>query len=155
MKVRYLLFLLFTQCAWEPKLAAFNTDGCSLSPERSVLKGYNWRVCCTEHDLAYWKGGSAEERLAADKKLRDCILEKTGNPRLARIYFEGVQLGGEAYFPTWYRWGYGWNYLRQPAPLTDEENAMVENRLKEVVIVDGSCLSCKKMEANLKPPHRR
>jgi hypothetical protein len=134
--------LLFCHCAWEPKIAAFTTDGCTLSPEQSPLGLHNWRDCCIEHDLAYWKGGSEEERLAADNRLRACILEETENPRLAKAYFEAVQLGGKAQYPTTYRWGYGWNFLRPPGPLTDQERILVDKRLKEVVVKNGDCMSC-------------
>ena len=34
----------------------FTTDGCTLWPD-----GF-WQSCCVEHDMAYWCGGSAEER---------------------------------------------------------------------------------------------
>ncbi|MEM1085338.1 MAG: hypothetical protein AAGI48_14595 [Verrucomicrobiota bacterium] len=154
MKVPLLISLLLCQCAWQPKLAPFHTDGCSLSPERSASGDVNWRACCIEHDLAYWKGGSEEERLAADERLRECMLKETGNARLADTYFEAVRVGGQAHFPTWYRWGYGWNYLRPPDPLTREEQSMVERRLKDVVIRDGECLSCVKSTPRFGPMHR-
>jgi hypothetical protein len=43
----------------------------------------------------------------------------------------GVRFGGSPYFPTWYRWGYGWNYQRGYAPLTDEEKEMVRVLLEK------------------------
>lgn len=133
------LLLTMGQCAWmenamteagfERKLAAFSSDGCTLFPNQD-LDGNDWCRCCLEHDIAYWKGGSEAERLAADEKLRDCVLERTGDADLAEFVFEGVRLGGQPVFPTWYRWGYGWNYLRPAGPLSAEEKRMAAERIR-------------------------
>ena len=77
----------------------------------------------------YWKGGTVEERDAADLKFRACILKKTGNEVLAKLMYEGVRAGGSPYFPTWYRWGYGWPKGRGYKALTEEEKALVEKKL--------------------------
>lgn len=112
-------------------LADFSSDGCSLFPDRSLINADDWCDCCFEHDIAYWKGGTEEERLAADIALRECILEKTGNAELAELMYEGVRFGGSPYFYNWYRWGYGWSYERKYQALTPEEEAMAEEKLKQ------------------------
>jgi hypothetical protein len=127
MKVSAVLFcvLLLCQCAHKKELRAFTTDGCSFLPERSFSGDVDWRDCCVEHDFAYWKGGTEAERLAADERFRECLLKKTGDPKFAKLVFNGVRIGGAPYYPNWYRWGYGWTYLRPAGPFTEEEQAMI------------------------------
>lgn len=122
-------FLASGSFAGSPDLADFSSDGCSLFPDRSLISEADWCACCLEHDIAYWQGGTAEERLLADRALRDCVLEKTGNAELAELMYTGVRFGGGPLFPTWYRWGYGWEYGRGYEPLNDEEKALVEEKL--------------------------
>gem|GEM_PF-3881904 len=69
-----------------------------------------------DHDYAYWKGGPDEERRAADSALGACIYRRTGDSALAVKVYRGTRAGGSSYFPTWYRWGYGWPYGRQGVP---------------------------------------
>ena len=134
--LRTLLFLLMgligiTGCASKRELAPFRGDGCTLFPDSWEMTGNDWSECCHEHDLAYWQGGSKEERWTADLLFRDCILEKTGNQYLADTMYNAVRLGGTPHFPSWYRWGYGWNYGRGYAPLTEAEKNEVRLRLDE------------------------
>lgn len=110
-------------------LSDFTSDGCSLFPNRSLINNDDWCECCVEHDIAYWQGGTKAQRLSADEKLRDCVLEKTGNQTLAETMYQGVRFGGSPYFYNWYRWGYGWNYERKYQTLTLEEQRMVSDRL--------------------------
>lgn len=110
-------------------ISDFSSDGCSLFPDRSLINNDDWCGCCFAHDIAYWKGGTEEERLAADIALRDCVLEKTGNEDLAAIMFEGVRFGGSPYFYNWYRWGYGWNYQRKYKALSEKEQKRVDEKL--------------------------
>ena len=69
----------------DPQLADFKSDGCSLFIDGNFKDKELWKGCCVEHDLIYWKGGTAEEREAADLKFRECILKKTGNEVLAKL----------------------------------------------------------------------
>jgi len=85
-----------------------------LFPDRDLERGEAWCECCVRHDLAYWKGGPDAERKAADSALGDCIYRRTGDSVLARIVYAGTRAGGSEYFPTWYRWGYGWPYRMRP-----------------------------------------
>ena len=45
----------------------FTTDGCSLFPDRALVGRADWCDCCLAHDLAYWRGGTEEQRLTADR----------------------------------------------------------------------------------------
>ena len=118
-------------CARTSEIAAFSSDGCSLFPDRSQISAADWCGCCYEHDLAYWQGGVEKDRGAADAALRDCVATRTDNQALAESMFLGVRAGGSAYFPTWYRWGYGWPYGRGYEPLTDNERESAAKRLAE------------------------
>ena len=78
----------------------FVSDGCSMFPDG------NYRACCVEHDKAYYFGGTKNERKAADRLLRDCVRAK-GHRFLAPAIFLGVRIGGVAFLPTPFRWGFG------------------------------------------------
>jgi len=104
----------------------FTSDGCSLFPDqRLVLRG-SWCDCCLRHDVAYWRGGTEEERRLADEGLRDCVKVRTGDPVLAGLMFAGVRAGGSPAFPTSFRWGYGWPEGRGYRALTEAERAAAE-----------------------------
>lgn len=134
--MRFLLLLivcsLFISCRRKAILSDFKSDGCSLFPDSSLITKDDWCDCCYAHDLAYWKGGTQAERLAADEAFRACILEKTGDEALAEIMFQGVRFGGSPYFYNWYRWGYGWKYGRMYAPLNEQEQSQVAEKLKSL-----------------------
>ena len=121
--VALLLAALLTACASPSTLRPFSTDGCSLYPDRSAATGKDWCDCCVAHDRAYWRGGSEQERLKADEALRACVQDRTGDPEQAALMFRGVRIGGSAYWPTWFRWGYGWGYGRYYRPLNLSESA--------------------------------
>jgi len=108
-----------TSCSSNKILKPFTSDGCSLFPDRSLINEDEWGDCCFEHDIAYWQGGTKEEREQADKLFKECILSKTQDEVLTNTMYVGVRFGGNPYFPTWYRWGYGWNYQRGYAPLNE------------------------------------
>ncbi len=112
-----------------PQLADFKSDGCSLFIDGTFKDRDLWKDCCVEHDVAYWKGGTAEERKAADLKFRECIEKRTGDKALALLMYEAVRTGGGPHFPTWYRWGYGWPLGRGYKALSEEEQALVEKKL--------------------------
>lgn len=110
-------------------LEPFSSDGCSLFPDASLIDEKDWCMCCFEHDVAYWQGGSESQRHDADSALQACVLEKTDDQVLARVMYEGVRLGGSPYFYNWYRWGYGWPYGRFYQKL----NAAEQRRAKQLV----------------------
>lgn len=133
MKTRLIVILavsiIISSCASPNHIRNFTTDGCSLFPDGNLKDRHLWCDCCFAHDIAYWRGGTREERLRADQMLKGCVQEKTGDKVLAETMFLGVRAGGSAAFPTWYRWGYGWSYGREYAPVTNEEQDQVKERL--------------------------
>ena len=78
-------------------------DGCTLAP------AFNFLHCCDKHDTRYWAGGTADERLQADRSLRECVAA-AGHEVLSDVYYLGVRFGGTPYLPTPWRWGFGWDY---------------------------------------------
>jgi len=94
----------------------FITDGCSLWMD----DGWG-NPCCVLHDVLYWCGGRAAERADADRELSRCV-ERHSSGFVGWLMWLGVRAGGHPIFPTWYRWGYGRNYLPwygdHPAPAT-------------------------------------
>jgi len=121
--------LLTGGCATASDINQFASDGCSLFPDGTLKDRTLWCDCCFKHDITYWRGGSEEERKRADKALRACVLERTGDKAFAEMTYDGVRVGGSPVFPTWYRWGYGWEYGRGYKPLTEEEQNQVASML--------------------------
>ncbi len=112
-------------------LTPFSSDGCSLFPDGWPTQPDLWLDCCVEHDIAYWQGGTSDQRLMADVELKRCVARVTGDAILADNMFLGVRFGGHPIFPNWYRWGYGWPYGRQYKPLTKAEKKQVEELLAD------------------------
>lgn len=83
----------------------FTTDGCSMAPDADMA------FCCVDHDIAYWCGGSPEERLAADRRLAACVREHEHSPAFAALVQATVRVGGAPWLPLPWRWGYGWDGL--------------------------------------------
>lgn len=83
----------------------------------------NWLDCCVRHDMAYWRGGTAEQRYDADQQLKICVEHSTQDVKLAEFMFQGVRMGGSPYSITSYRWGYGWAHPRFYQALTPDERA--------------------------------
>jgi hypothetical protein len=81
----------------------FVTDGCSLWFDS------HWVECCVTHDIAYWCGGTREQRRRADAEFGACIAERTSGAVGLGMRL-GVRVGGQPLFPTSYRWGYGHAY---------------------------------------------
>jgi hypothetical protein len=115
-------------CAARGVLHDFTTDSCSLFPDRGTTTPACWADCCVMHDRAYWRGGTASEREAADAQLRACVLARTGKPMFSGLMYWGVRGGGVPVIPTGYRWGYGWSYGRGYEALTASEQRQAEER---------------------------
>lgn len=115
-------------------LKPFTTDGCSMFPDGTYHQQSLWLNCCIQHDLAYWKGGTEQQRLAADQSLEQCV-SQVGEPEIAKLMLAGVRVGGSPYFPTSYRWGYGWSYQRGYKPLSDEEKQQVAAELRRLRMI--------------------
>ena len=121
--------LLVAGCASSGPLRPFTTDGCSDFPEGTSRDRTLWLDCCTAHDKAYWLGGTYAERAAADKELRRCVAA-VGEPAIASLMLAGVRVGGSPFWPTRFRWGYGWPWPRGYRALTPEERAQAEQLLQ-------------------------
>lgn len=117
--------LICTGCTPSPTIRDFTTDGCSLFPDGS------WCDCCFKHDQIYWRGGTAAERKDADEELEKCVKTKTTCAVTPWLMYKGVRFGGHPIFPTWYRWGYGWDYGRMYAPLTEAESKDAKVKLEK------------------------
>ena len=112
-------------------LRPFASDGRSLFPDGTFSDSTKWQECCVEHDLAYWQGGTEQDRRNADSQLMMCILEQTADSKLVGLIYNAVRAWGTPAFPASYRWGYGWSYGRGYRALTEEERKQVKQRLKE------------------------
>ena len=123
-----LALLLSTSMAGAADLKPFTTDGCSAFPDGTPNQKSLWIECCIRHDLAYWKGGTYDQRLEADQSLETCV-SQVGEPEIAQLMLAGVRVGGSPYFPTTYRWGYGWPYPRGYKALSNDENLEVQQML--------------------------
>jgi len=123
------LFGLSVSAYSEEAIAPFSTDGCSAFPDGTIEQNELWLSCCTEHDIAYWQGGTYEERISADQALESCVTE-IGEPAIGALMHAGVRVGGTPYLPTLFRWGYGWEYPRGYKALTAEEKEQIQVELK-------------------------
>lgn len=114
------MLLAFSIASSADILKPFSTDGCSAFPDGTMKENTLWLSCCTAHDYEYWKGGTYNQRLEADKSLKQCVATN-GKPAIALLMLAGVRIGGTPYLPTSFRWGYGWPYPRHYGALTKEE----------------------------------
>jgi hypothetical protein len=94
------------------------------------------------HDLSYWRGGTEEDRLTADRNLRTCVEQKTGDHALAETMYLGVRAGGGPHINTPFRWGYGWPYGRGYKALTEGESVSVK-ALEDEYRAKNPTLQCK------------
>lgn len=112
-------------------LKDFTSDGCSMSPD-----GFAWDVnayldCCIDHDIAYWQGGTRDDREHADQELRKCV-EVSSNKYMADAYYRGVRVGGTNKLQTPFRWGYGWTEERGYKPLSREDRQQIKAKAAEI-----------------------
>ena len=125
---------ILSGCGGSRGIKPFATDGCSWFPDGTCEQKDLWKECCITHDRTYWVGGTRDERMEADRLLKECVAEK-GAPKTAAMMRIGVWFGGTPYLPMYFRWGFGWPYLRGYKALTPEERKMVEERLAEEAAV--------------------
>jgi hypothetical protein len=124
-----LAFSLSAGCAAQGPLRPFTTDGCSDFPDGTSSHKTLWLGCCTEHDKAYWQGGTYDERRKADDELQRCVA-KVGEPGIAALMLAGVRVGGSPYWPTRFRWGYGWPWPRGYRAPTAAERDQIQKVLR-------------------------
>jgi hypothetical protein len=131
--MRLNVFIFILLCLTAPlciadTLKPFTSDGCSLFPDGTLSQNELWLSCCTAHDLAYWQGGTYNQRMLADQNLKSCVAG-VGEPQIAKLMLAGVRVGGTPYLPTHFRWGYGWSYPKFYQPLTIDELTQVKKQL--------------------------
>ena len=125
MKYALFILLVFPTTPWTEQIEPFTSDGCSAFPDGNFDRQQLWLSCCTAHDYAYWKGGTYAARVKADEALRQCV-ERLGEPAIGLVMQMGVRIGGSPFWPTTFRWGYGWPFPRGYQPLTNEEQLEID-----------------------------
>jgi hypothetical protein len=114
------------------QIQPFASDGCSASPNGVPYESNKkWLHCCVEHDVSYWKGGTSEEKLNADKTFESCVT-KESNSIIGKIMYLGVRGGGSQGGPTSWNWGYGWVVPRGYVALSETELFFVNQQLEKV-----------------------
>ncbi len=83
----------------------FTSDGCSSFPDDG------WVACCVDHDIDYWCGGTAADRVRSDARLNACVA-KAENRHLGDLMYWGVRAGGVPWHPFPFRWAYGFTGIR-------------------------------------------
>ncbi|MDH5387796.1 MAG: FAD-binding oxidoreductase [Gammaproteobacteria bacterium] len=145
-----ILLLIDPVLSLAEEIALFTTDGCSAFPDGTIHQQTLWLDCCIKHDLAYWAGGTYDERRQADQTLNSCVT-RAGEPEIARLMLAGVRVGGSPYFPTSYRWGYGWSYPRGYQLLSEQERTDINNKLQlfmKMVVSISDEISSSKLTSN-------
>lgn len=113
-------------------LLPFHTDGCTKFPNGIPFKNEQaWLHCCVDHDFAYWKGGSAEERAAADEAVGECVT-KAGYPLVGWFMSKTVRVTASPALHTSWRWGYGWALDRGVRAHSDEERQQITARTRDL-----------------------
>ena len=100
----------------------FGSDGCSggfsIAWEKVTGNKPPFEQCCFIHDEAYYVGGGLNPTLWDNIKLRwkaDLAFAKClwKHSTLGKVFsfpmWLAVRIGGGAYWPTPYRWGFGFN----------------------------------------------
>lgn len=130
MKILLILFIsLSSTISVAKEIRPFTSDGCSSFPNGTVMQNELWLSCCIEHDKAYWQGGSYQQRLDADIELKRCV-SSVGEPIIAELMLSGVRVGGSPYWPTQFRWGYGYPY---PHGYTQQQSLSNREFIIEIV----------------------
>jgi len=122
-----LLISLISTMTVAEEIRPFTSDGCSSFPNGTMMQNELWLSCCTEHDKAYWQGGSYQQRLDADIELKRCVAAE-GETAIAELMLSGVRVGGSPFWPTQFRWGYGYSYphgYTQTQSLSNREFIMI------------------------------
>lgn len=123
-------FFTLTSFGFANTLRPFTSDGCSVFIDGNLDNTTLWLDCCIAHDMAYWRGGTYKQRKQADAELKSCV-ETKGEKVIAEIMEAGVRVGGSPFFPTSYRWGYGWESLRGYFELSPEEIEEADRLLEQ------------------------
>lgn len=87
----------------------FVYDGCTFFVDSLVFSDFTY--ACLKHDIAYWRGGTEEEREIADKKLRNDLREcGLFGKVVAYPAYVAVRLFGDSFLTRSVNahWGFGW-----------------------------------------------
>jgi len=131
-KLILVLLTFLSNGAVADELKPFTSDGCSAFPDGTLAQNELWLNCCRAHDYAYWKGGAYHERVEADLALKECV-SAVGEEEIALLMLAGVRVGGSPYFPTSFRWGYGWPYPKFYGELTESERQQVRELTESMI----------------------
>ncbi len=88
----------------------FHFDGCTLFFDRFL--GSSFKEACLNHDIAYWYGGTGQERLMVDVVFRGDIAETGLSGKvLSPVMYLGVRLFGDSFIAKLFNanWGFGYN----------------------------------------------
>lgn len=100
-----------------------------MSPNGPSEKPDAFLECCVQHDLAYWQGGTLEQKEQADLELKACIT-KNSDEAIGNLYWQGVRWGGGPQFKTPFRWGYGWTHHQGYQSLSPAQQKAVDAHIK-------------------------
>jgi hypothetical protein len=139
----FMIALILTGLCCTPRsvIKPFTTDECSGGPEGTADEPYKWCLCCVDHDIFYWKGGTRVERRTADTTFRACV-KATGATKFANQAYHVIRIFGSAWFPYPWRWGYGWRFPKGYRPLTTAEQDSIAAVLVRVPIESVTQNSC-------------
>ena len=130
------MFILLISLVFTPLIAAeteslkpFLTDYCTSYPEGTRERPELWKLCCEEHDLYFWGGGSQADRKTADLRLKSCV-ESTGAVTQARLMYAAVTIGGASpiRFKT-KQWGHAFENRARYLSLSEAETAQLLHHL--------------------------
>lgn len=118
-----LLFIIAAKGGCSDTIRSFETDYCTL-----FMEG-NWGHCCLDHDLSYWVGGSKQEQLQSDLKLKSCVAEAGGEFMGNAIYY-AVRAGHYSPVKHKYKWSWGWGDEESFEPLSSGQKAVAGQELR-------------------------
>lgn len=125
------LILLFSLSAYSVELKPFVTDYCTYFFNGTLKSPKLWADCCHAHDLDYWVGGSSEDQLYSDQRLKSCIDSK-GVKWMGALMYQGVRLGHHSPVKSKYHWSWGWQVKRKKVVLSSQEKKSILKKLKSV-----------------------
>ena len=117
------------------ELADFTSDGCSLFIDGTFENPELWKECCLKHDIAYWQGGTKEQRKQADLAFKNCV-EKDGRFNTCLFNVRGSPCWRRAsfsYLVSMGVWLACWS--GEYKELTLSEKKVVEEKLKNIGIL--------------------
>lgn len=121
-----LLTFLISLPAFGEALTAFSTDYCTNYPEGTREEPELWKVCCLEHDMYFWAGGTRADRDRADLGLRSCVEKRAGTSQANLMYY-AIRAGSLS--PIKYpdkKWNNGWRERPDYQKLSEEDIDRIE-----------------------------